>query len=359
MARCVLFAEVPGFYAMVERADDPALARRPVIVGGHPRKRGLVQSATPDALAAGVAVDMPVEDALRLCPAARALRTNMRRYRDVSRHLFACLRRRVARLEPFGLGGAYFDLSALREAPEEIAAALRDAVRGELLLPLRAGIARGKFLARLAAQLAGEDGIRRVAARDERAFLDPLPVTQLEGVGQKTAGVLAELGAHTIGEVAGLGRERLQAAFGTHGLRIHALASLADDAPVRAAPHPQSVSREATLQGASGGAALDLAQLAEQLQELTRELEAELQLHGLTARRVTLKVRYADQSKTTRTRTLPAPAAGAADLNAAASDLLARTQAGSRPLRGIGLQLAQLAPAREANRQLELFSPMR
>ena len=104
MARTVLFAEVPGFYAAVERAEDPSLAARPVIVGGDPRKRGQVQAATSDALEAGVRVDMPMLEALQRCPQARAVRTNMRHYRETSRRLLITLRGVHAQLEPFGLG---------------------------------------------------------------------------------------------------------------------------------------------------------------------------------------------------------------------------------------------------------------
>ena len=136
MTRTILFAEVPFFYAAIERADDPSLTGRPVIVGGDPRKRGLVQSATPEARAAGVTLDMPMLEALQLCPTARALRTNMARYREVSRRLFACLRRGFGRLEPFGLGAAYFDVSDATDTPEAIAAPLHERVRQEVGLPL-------------------------------------------------------------------------------------------------------------------------------------------------------------------------------------------------------------------------------
>src|SRR5262245_20362945 len=104
MAREILFAEVPGFYAAVERADDARLASRPVLVGGDPRKRGRVQSATPDALSAGVRLDMPMMEALQLCVEARAVPTNMARYREIDRRLVATLRSVVARIESFELG---------------------------------------------------------------------------------------------------------------------------------------------------------------------------------------------------------------------------------------------------------------
>ncbi len=158
MTRTVLFAEVPCFYAAVERADDPTLVGRPIIVGGDPRKRGLVQGASPEALAAGVTLDQPVLEALKLCPEARAMRTNMRRYREVSRRLQACLRRGFERLESFGLGAAYLDVTGSRSAPETIASRLESLVADELGLVLRVGIASGKLQARMAAEESGWSG---------------------------------------------------------------------------------------------------------------------------------------------------------------------------------------------------------
>jgi nucleotidyltransferase/DNA polymerase involved in DNA repair len=354
VARLILYAEVPCFYASVERAAAPELASRPVIVGGDPRKRGLVQAATPDALAAGVRVEMPVLEALELCPRARAVRTDMARYRDASRRLFACLLRDAEKLEPAGLSAAYVDASGLAAGAEAIAAAWLARVQGELGLPLRVGIARSKLVARLAAEEAGE-GVRRIALGAEAAFLKPLPVTRLEGVGLKTASTLDEHGARTIGEVAALGRERLEALFGTHGLRIHAAATGADDPPVRAARHPQSLSRESTL----AGEPFDREVLVEHLLQLARQLEAELLVQSLSARRVTLKIRYLDQGTTTRSQALASPVAGAAEIHAVALHLLGRAQSSVRSIRGLGIQLARLAPRADSERQLGLFSPRR
>jgi len=352
MARCILFAEVPGFYAAVERADDPSLAGRPVIVGGDPRKRGRVQSATPDARAAGVELDMPMLEALRHCPQARAVRTDMARYRDVSRRLWAVLRGVEPHLETFGLAAAYADLSRRGEVAEEAAHRMRAAVAESLGLPLRVGIGAGKFLARLAADRASDaDGVLRVPAGGEAAFLGPLPATCLDGVGRKTEAALAALGAQTIADVAALGRERLQEEFGPHGLRIHACATGSDDEPVRASRHPQSLSRESTLQGEP----LDTSVYGEQLAGLAQQLEEELARLGLAAGRIAVKVRFADQGTTTRSATLPAPTVASGELLGAAARLLERTQAGARPVRGLGIQLSALSSAGEAERQLGLF----
>jgi len=179
MTRTVLFVEMPNFYANIERADHPELVDRPIIVGGDPRKKGLVQSATADAIAAGVKLETPVIDAMRHCPEARAFRTNMVRYREVSRQLFAWLRRGVEQLEPFGLAAAFFDLTGLTEPPDEIAKRLQGLVHRELGLPIRAGLGSGKMIARLASEEAGDGAIRQIAAGDEAAFLAPLPVMRL------------------------------------------------------------------------------------------------------------------------------------------------------------------------------------
>ena len=351
MSRSVLFAEVPCFYATVERAQDPELRDRPVIVGGDPRKRGLVQAATADALAEGVVPDMPLVEALRLCPRARALRTDMALYREVSRQLLVSLRRDVERLEPFGLGAAYLEVAGGGD-PEAVAHGLCERIARELALPLRVGIASGKFVARVAAEEVGEAGVCRIGAGEEQGFLRPLPVERLDGVGRKTAARLAELGASTIGDVQSLGRERLEEAFGTHGLRIFSLACALEDAPVRGTRHAKSLSREVTLR--EGGA--DRAELAEQLLDLARQLEAELARQGLAAGRVGLRVRYADQGTQSRSQVLGGVQVAATELYAVALALLDRTQTGSRPVRGLGLQLSKLAPAAEADRQLDLFS---
>ena len=320
MSRRVLFAEVPCFYATVEIAQDPALAGRPVIVGGDPRKRGLVQSASREALAAGVELEMPVIEALRLCPTARTVRTDVRLYRERSRRLVASLRREVDRLEPFGLGAAFVELAPGADA-DELAARLRARVATDLGLPLRIGVASGKSLARLAAEESGERGVLAIPADGEAAFLGPLPAT------------------------------RLEEAFGAHGLRIHALASARDDAPVRGVRHAQSLTREVTVRGESRDAAV----LAEHVADLARELAGELARQALAAAQVVLRIRYADEGTQTRSQALGAPTGLAAEIQSVAGRLLERTQVGQRAVRTLGVQLARLSPAGESDRQLDLF----
>jgi DNA polymerase-4 len=353
MSGVLLYAEVPGFYAEVERAQRPELAGRPVIVGGDPRKKGLVQSATADARAAGVVAGMPVEEALALCRGERprALRTEMARYREMDKRVRACIGHVCETLEPAGLGAAYLDVRAMHATPEVIARQLRDRVAAELHLPLHVGAAPTRALARIACERAGDGGFLGIAAADVERFLAPLPVTCLPGVGPNTAARLAELGAATVGALVALGRAAIERELGNHGLAILASALGQGDDRVRAARHPQTLSQEATLPAGE----IDRVVLAEQLRGLAERLERALTLEGLVTRRVVLKLRYADGERVTRTQSLDRGLAAAGELLALAQDLLARTHAGSRPIRLLGLTASGLERPRRDERQLSLF----
>lgn len=346
----VLYAQVPCFYAAVERAAGTAPADRPVIVGGDPRKNGRVSSASPDALAAGVEIEMPVLVALERCPHARAVRTDMPRYREASRRLHALLRRELPRMEPAGLDAAYLEPGP-GDDPEKLAGSLSDQVRAELSLPLRVGIARVRFLARLAAEEGGGPGIYGVAPGREGEFLRPLPIALLPGVGPRTSARLAELGVRRVGELIALGPESLEAELGNRGLELLALARGEGETSVRAVRQRQSLSQESTFERAQR----DLGSLSERLHEIAARLEEGLAVDGLAARRVTLKVRYADLETTSRRVTLRAPITSAAAIHSAALSLLRRTQAGTREVRLLGIALASLGPVVRDDRQLELF----
>ncbi|RIL07876.1 MAG: hypothetical protein DCC71_01355 [Proteobacteria bacterium] len=351
MSPRIFYADVPGFYAEVERVSRPELADRPVIVGGDPRKKGVVQAATLDALAAGVALEMPVELALTRCPRARALRTDMPRYREMDKRLRACVRRVCDQLETVALGAFFLDARALRQSDAEIAESLREAALRELRLPLRIGAGAAKFVARLAAEEAGPGGFLAVSASDSQRFLAPLPVTRLPGVGPNTEARLLEMGARTAGDVAALGRAALESALGNRGLELLGAALGRGDDRVRVSRHPQTLSQEATL--AHGE--IDRAALGEHLRGLVERLERALALEGLAARRLVLKVRYADGQGATRSHSYESGVASVAALLGGAQDLLMRTDAGTRPIRLLGLAATRLETPRRDDRQLPLF----
>lgn len=347
----ILYAEVPNFYAEFERAGDPRLSGRPVLVGGDPRKRGVVKSATPDARAAGVADEMPMQEALQLCPRARVVRTQARRYREAAARLYACLRRELERLEAGSPGSAYLDASGIEESPLELARRLRERVAAELALPLRVGIAPVKFVARLAAEEAGAAGVRRVTESELRSFLGPLRVERLPGVGAKTTARLAEFGASTVGQVAALGRNLLEERLGNHGRTIWALSRGQDDSPIRPAAHPRTLSQESSFDSEQS----DLIGISERLEDLAQALAEALRVERLEARAISLKLRYADRATATRRRTLGRPTASAEEIHRVADQLLRQGGTAERPVRGVGIALSGLVRRRSDDRQLELF----
>lgn len=347
----VLYACVPCFYAEVERRDHPALADGAVLVGGDPRKRGRVQSASLEAARAGVAEGMAMSEALERCPGAAHFRTDMKRYREASGALMVCLRRIVEALEPAGLGAAYLDVHEREEPGEALARRIVGAVRDELGLPLRVGIAPSKLVAQLAAEEAADDGVRRIRVVDAAAFLAPLALSRLPRVGRKTEARLQDLGARTVGELLALGRTAVEEALGNHGLAIYELASGLDRSPVRVAAHPHSISRELTLEDPGPVA------IAEALRGLAALLERQLVRQGLGARRIALRARLSDEPVTTRSITLGEPVATAAGITEVAEGLAARLGRDPEAVRVLALTVAGLVAVGDEDRQLELFAP--
>jgi DNA polymerase-4 len=347
----ILFAEVPNFYAEIECLRDPLLRGFPVVVGGDPRKRGLVQSASRDAFAAGVEPGMTMQEALLRCPDARPVRTDMKHYREVSGRLRGCLRAELAAMEPVSLDAAFLDASLANEDPRSIGERLIERVRNALGLSLRVGIASAKFLARLAAQEAPPGESFQISTGGEAEFLAPLSVGRLPGVGPKTLETLSRLGVSTVADLLDVDRSLLERELGNHGLHVLELASGGGDSTVRGHRHPHSLSRERTFRHSE----LDLGEMESCLQHLCGLVGDGLQEQGLAGRRVTLKVRFDDQQTTTRSRTVAAPIAAPADIYPVTVTLLERTQAGARGVRLLGVSVAGLG-SRPDDRQLELFS---
>ena len=356
MSPSVLFVQVPCFYAEVERAREPSLRARAIIVGGDPRKRGLVQSACPEALAAGVLVGEPMWSAVERCPSARVVRTDMKLYREVSVRLRRCLRGQVASIEPLGLDAAFLEIAAVGNSTEaavqSLAVRLQGEVREETGLPLRVGIAAVKFLARLAAEDADASGIRQIPKGQEAAFLAPLKLERLPGVGPRTVSTLEALGALCVSELLRVEPALLEGALGNHGLRILEFARGEDSSVVRGAQHPRSLSKEQTFSEAQ----LDIGALWETLQELAQGIEAGLRREQLVARRVGIKLGFSNGEATTRSRTLARPVAEASEIYSAARVLLERTQAGAQPVRRLGIAVSGFTSAHSSDRQLDLFS---
>ena len=345
------FAEVPEFHVEVARQADPTLRQRPLLIGGDPEKRGKVVAASADLRARGIVDGMGMAEALDRVPEAHWERTDMRRARAVSGLLRAAVREEVSEIEVDGLAGFYMRAPRQRALALEMAARLEARVLARSGLPLRVGIAPARFAARWAAEDAGHSGSRIIAREDFEIYLTRQPIERLPGVGPKTAARLAELGAVDVPGLRALGLERLDVLLGNHGRALWQLACGEDPKPLRVRRHPETLSREETLETPT----LDRGRLEETLSRLAVRLAAALRREGLGAGRIALRVTRLDERTTTRSGTLAPPASEAAELLPAAEGLLDRLALEAPEIRRLGLVLKGLELRGAEDRQLDLF----
>ncbi len=351
-AEHIAHVDMDAFFVEVERRRLPELRAVAVVVAGL-GGRGVVTSASYEARRCGVGAGMPTVHARRLCPQARFLAPDHRAYSAASEEVFAVFAAFTPLVEPVSVDEAFLDIAGLRltySSPEEVGHALRSAVRERTGLPASVGLAANKLLAKLASRAAKPDGLRLISAGGEIAFLHPLPVRALWGVGEATHARLEELGVHTVGELAALPRELLERRLGPAlGGHLSDLAWGRDQGPVEAGGPAKSVSVEETF-------ATDLVgrqALETELLRLADRLAGRLRAASAAARTVTLKVRFADFTTITRSRSLPGAVDTAQDLYHAARELLDRAGVGRRKVRLLGLGGDHLEEA-GAPRQLGL-----
>jgi DNA polymerase IV len=312
-----------AFYASVEQRDDAALRGRPVIVGGH-SKRGVVLAASYEVRPLGVRSAMPMSRALRLAPQAVVVPPRFHAYAEASEQVFAIFERYTPLVEPLSLDEAFLDLTGSRSlfgAPASIASRIRCEIARELQLPCSAGIAAVKFVAKIASDIAKPNGQREVLASETQAFLQPLPVSRLWGVGPKLEATLHALGLRTVGDVARVEPRLLVEQLGDTGRHLAALARGEDDRAVVPDRQAKSIGAEDTFEEDID--ALDVLLRALHAQAL--RVGRRLRRAGLKARTVQLKLKLADFTLLTRRRTLETPTDDGQRLYREASDLLART----------------------------------
>jgi len=344
-------AEVADFHVAVARRARPELAGVPLIVGGDPAKRGRVVGLTAELRAAGVAEGMGVAEALARAPGARWARTDMPRARETSGQLRAAVRREIGAVETSGLAAFYFRAPSDPQEARAMARRLVELVAAETGLALQVGVAPARFAARLVAEDVGEHGVGVLAPADYATFLTALAVDRLPAVGPKTATRLRELGVTTVADLQELGAERLELLLGSAGRALWLVAAGDDPKPLRVRRHPMTLSREEKLAGDEGaGPALDAV-----IARLSTRLEQALRRDGLSSGRIALRLTSADARSLTRSRSLWPPARSAADVAAAARDLLVRSEVDPAALRRIGIVLKGLEIAGAEDRQLDLF----
>ncbi|WP_222868991.1 DNA polymerase IV [Actinomadura syzygii] len=340
MSASILHADLDAFYAAVEQRDDPALRGRPVIVGG-----GVVLAASYEAKAHGVRTAMSGGQARRLCPRAVVVRPRMDAYAAASKAVFAVFRATTPLVEGLSIDEAFLDVDGLRRPPAAIAARLRREVAEEVGLPITVGVARTKFLAKVASGVAKPDGLLVVPPDAELDFLRPLPVRRLWGVGEATAAKLARYGVATVGDVADMPEAALAALLGPGaGRHLHALARNRDPRPVRTGVRRRSMGAQRAL----GRRRRSPEELDAMLVGLADRLGGRLRKARRVCRTVTLRLRFDDFARATRSLTLAQATADTPLLLHAARGLLAAAAPliEERGLTLIGLSLGNLHDAR-------------
>ncbi|WP_372467903.1 DNA polymerase IV [Microbacterium maritypicum] len=345
----VLHADLDAFYASVEQRDAPELRGRPVIVGG-----GVVLAASYEAKARGVRTAMGGRQARELCPDAVVVPPRMDAYSAASKDVFAIFRDTTPLVEGLSIDEAFLEVGGLRRiagTPEQIAARLRERVRTEAGLAISVGVARTKFLAKVASAVSKPDGLLVVEPEREEEFLLPLPVERLWGVGAVTAEKLHRYGIRTVGELAELEAATAERMLGkATGAHVHALARLRDPRPVDATRRRGSIGSQRAL-GSRPRSAEELDLI---LTQIVDRLGRRLRDGDRVCRTVVLRLRFGDFTKATRSRSLRAPTDRTAIVLTVARILLAAAQAeiSARGITLIGISLSQLD--RAGNVQPEL-----
>ena len=355
-SRKIVHVDMDAFYASVEQRDDPSLRGRPVVVAWK-GLRSVVCAASYEARKFGIRSAMPALRAERLCPDAVFVPPDFGRYRAVSRATREIFARHTALIEPLSLDEAYLDVTANCSglpSATAVATAIRDAIRDELNLTASAGIAPNKFIAKIASDWRKPDGQFVVRPRDVDAFLAPLPVAKIPGVGKVMNGKLAELGVISVGDLRALELAALEARFGRYGRRLYELARGIDDHPVVPDRPVMSVSAEDTFRDD-----LPLADTESAIRQLAEKTWAASLKTPRVPRTVVLKLKTSDFRILTRSHTPLHPPASCAELTGIAlglRDKLPADDATRYRLVGVGLSNFGDADGAAAAVQADLFA---
>jgi DNA polymerase-4 len=348
--RAIIHADLDAFYASVEVLDDPSLRGKPVIVGGGPNMRGVVMAASYEAREYGVVSAMPLRTAGRRCPHGVFLPGRPDRYRDLSRQVMAIFASYTPLVEPISLDEAFLDVTgsaaAFGDGPT-IGHRIKQRVLDEVGLVVSVGVATNKLCAKVASDLRKPDALVIVPPGGEAAFLAPLPIRRLWGVGPQAQKALAEYGVTTIGQLAALEPATLQRRFGRHGADLASRARGADGSRVETFHAPKSVGHEHTFDTDT----TDVRQIEATLLDVADSVAGRLRHHDLAAGAVQLKLRYEGFETLTRQGPLPHQTRETDPIYQAGLGLLRRALVAGRAVRLVGLTAISLSDAQ----QLTLF----
>lgn len=350
--RTIMHIDLDAFFVSVEQVLNPELKGKPVVVGGRPGGRGVVASASYEARAFGIHSAMPLKAAQRLCPQAIFVEGSFPRYREASEKFMAILADFSPFIEPMGIDEAYLDVTgfeSLYGSIHQMAVAIRQRIKNELGLCASVGIASNKVVAKVASDLSKPDGLLEVPQGEEHAFLAPLSIDKLPGVGRKTEQILRGMSIKMIGELAAMPWDALRSHFGGFGEVLHCWANGIDDRKVEMPAAAKSISRETTFEKDHRNRTL----LRATLRYLTERVGAELRASRKAARCVTIKLRWADFTTITRQQTLRQPTDTDQLIFTTGLKLMNRALLTEKqPVRLIGIGVASLV---ESGQQLNLL----
>lgn len=345
MPRTIFHLDMDAFYAAIEQRDNPDLQGKPVIVGGPPASRGVVCAASYEARKFGVRSAMPSVTAGRLCPNGVFISPRMGVYRAESHEIMDIVARTGAAIEQVSIDEAYLELPANEDlyAAVPIAKELRTQIRAERRLTASIGIASNKFLAKLASDFQKPNGLTLIADRDKVAFLQPLPVRVIPGVGRVTEEILHRAGMRTLADLQNSAGD-LRELVGSFGPTLKQLAFGEDDRIIDTSDEVKSISSEETFDADTD----DRKVLRSFLRASADDLSERLKHRRLAAHTVQVKVRYSDFTTLTRQISVEEPLATSREIYRLGCHLLARHKLVSRPLRLLGLGVSGLVePAGE------------
>jgi DNA polymerase-4 len=343
MPRAIVHLDLDAFFAAVEVLLNHDLAGLPLIVGGRPEKRGVVASASYPARVFGVRSAMPTARALALCPGAIVVPPRHGVYRDYSRQVMDILHIASPIVEKMSIDEAYLDLSDQVSAWEQtidIARSIQRQVQDKVGLSASLGVATNKLVAKVASDRDKPGGLTVVWPGQEAAFLAPLPVRTLWGIGPVTERKLAEMGVTTIGELAQISEVDLSARFGSQGMAMARHARGLDSRPVVTEHERKSVSQERTFSRDLADAEI----LKRYLWQMSQGVADYLGRIEMAAGTIAIKLRYADFTTLTRQMALTVPTADDQEIYRAALALFERVWQRGRPVRLLGVAARQLAP---------------
>jgi len=355
--RTILHVDLDAFFAAVEQRDRPELRGKPVIIGGSPDQRGVVSTCSYEARKFGVHSAMPLRTAGRLCPQGIFLPVDGRKYQTASREVMAILRRFTPQVQPVSIDEAFLDVTASRALfgdGEAIAKLIKEAVHAEVGLTISVGVATTKLVAKVASDLRKPDGLVLVPPGEEAAFLAPLAISRLWGVGEKTAAALAEFGVRTIGDLAALPPAAIERRFGKHGASLVERAHGIDPDPVAGGEAAKSIGHEHTFDIDTS----DRDVIERALLGMADGVAGRLRSMGWKAVTITLKLRDSSFATITRQVSLKEPADLTEEIYAAARVLLRKELHGQR-IRLVGVTASNFREREQLGMFAETGDPRR